>query len=51
MLLLSMTLVSVMVVPVVDGPPILRNVGATLNPSVLVATVPPFKHRLVAVPA
>jgi hypothetical protein len=49
MLLLSMTVVSVMLVPFVDGPPILSHVGAALNASVPVATVPPFKHRLVAV--
>jgi hypothetical protein len=50
MLLSSMTVVLVMLVPFVDGPPILSHVGATVNASVPVATVPPFRHRLVAVP-
>jgi len=50
MLLLSMTVVSVMLVPFVDGPPILNHVGAALNASVPVATMPPFMHKLVAVP-
>ena len=47
---MSMTAVSVILVPFVDGPPILNHVGAELNASVPLATVPPFRHRFVAVP-
>jgi hypothetical protein len=46
MALLRTTAVSVMLVPFVDGPPILSHVGAVVNVRVPGTTVPPLRHRL-----
>ena len=49
MLLFSMTVVPVIAVPFVDGPPIESQVGATVNPvTVPDATVPPLRQRFMA---